>query len=131
MIYVKINDILYPASINGRMVDSEWDGRESKFITMDVDYTTINSMFVDNVTWSIVCEENIPLIDEDGNPILNENGEQTYEIQQTEYDNGDFSMRGDIIAHADGTCTVKMGKKTDEEELQETTDMLLLEILGV
>ena len=30
MIYIKVNDNLYPASISGKMSDKEWDERESK-----------------------------------------------------------------------------------------------------
>ena len=33
MTYVKINKILYPAEINGKLVDNEWGKRDSKTIT--------------------------------------------------------------------------------------------------
>jgi hypothetical protein len=94
MIYVKVNDTLYPATVNGRVADNAWDNRESKAITLEGDYETINALFVDGTTWSIVMDE---------------------EGTQTEYDNSEFNIRGDITVHTDGTCTVKMGKETDLE----------------
>ena len=131
MIYIKVNDALYPAMVSGKEADRDWDGRRSKSITMNGDYATVNDLFPDGVAWSIVCEENAPVMDEEGNYVLNKNGEQTYETRQVEDDNSDFNMRGSITVHADGTCTVKMGHKTEVEELRELTDELLLEVLGV
>lgn len=119
MIYVKVNDTLYPASIAGRVSDKEWDGRESKAITMESDFATVNALFPDGAAWSIVNEEFVPVADVDGNPVLNESVEQTYAMQQTEFDNSDFSIRGDLTVHMDGTCTVKMGKPTDLENAYE------------
>lgn len=131
MIYVKIGDALYPASISGRMADPEWDNRESKLIKMEGDYTMVDALFPEGAAWSIVCDEPVPVMDEEGNPVLDKNGEPIYETRQVEYDNSDFNMRGDITVHADGTCTVKMGQKTEVEELRELSDELLLEVLGV
>lgn len=131
MIYVKVNGTLYPATIAGKEADRDWDGRRSKSITMEGDYATVDALFPDGAAWGIVCEENVPVTDEEGDPILDENGETTYEIRQVEYDNSDFNMRGDITVHADGTCTVKMGQKAEVEELRELSDELLLEVLGV
>ena len=91
MIYVKVNDTLYPATVNGKFTDNNWDGRESKAITLEGNYESINALFIDGTTWSIVMDE----------------GES-----QTEYDNSEFNIRGDITIHTDGTCTVKMGKET-------------------
>lgn len=119
MIYVKVNETLYPASISGRMSDKDWEGRESKAITMEADFATVNPLFPDGVVWSIVNEEMVSVMDEEGNPVVDENGEQTYTTQQTEFDNSDFSIRGDLTVHVDGTCTVKMGKPTDLEAAYE------------
>ena len=52
-----------------------------------------------------------------GEPVLDERGEAVFETRQTEFDNSDFCVLGDITVHQDGTCTVKMGKETDEEKL--------------
>lgn len=123
MIYVKVNDDLYTATVEGRLSDRDWDNRECKLITLDGDYTSVDALFVDGTSWSIIDEERIPSsdVDDDGNavPVLDENGEQIYDIVQTEYDNSDFFIRGDLTVHTDGTCTVKMGKPTDLEEAYE------------
>ena len=119
MISVKINNKLYPASVAGKMMDKEWDNRESKSITLENDFSTVNALFQDGVVWCIVSEEFVPGIVNEGNPVLDENGEQTYETKQTEFDNSEFSIRGDLTVHVDGTCTVKMGKETDIENLLE------------
>jgi hypothetical protein len=60
-----------------------------------MDYATANELFVDGVEWSIVDDEN------------------------TEYDNSDYCLAGDITDHRDGTLSVKMGKMTDLEEVLE------------
>ena len=52
MTYIKINENLYPATINGKMHDSEWDERASKSITLEMDYETANKMFVNGLVWS-------------------------------------------------------------------------------
>lgn len=95
MAEVKINDTLYPAVIAGKMQDASWDNRSTKTITLEMDYATANELFVDGVEWSIVDDEN------------------------TEYDNSDYCLAGDITDHRDGTLSVKMGKMTDLEEVLE------------
>ena len=100
MIFVKINNQNYPATVNGRMNDDTWDNRESREITLEMDYTTASKLFVDGQQWSIVQQNEV-----DG------------EIQETEWDNSEFNIAGDITDHRDGTITVKMGKETDIERL--------------
>ena len=95
MAEVKINDTLYPAVIAGKMQDASWDNRSTKTITLEMDYATAVELFVDGVEWSIVDDEN------------------------TEYDNSEYSLAGDITDHRDGTLSVKMGKMTDLEEVLE------------
>lgn len=112
MTYIKINDNLYPATISGRVQDNEWDKRESKSITLGMDYATASALFVDGAAWSIVEQHEVPIFDEDGN----ENGT---EVQETEWDNSEYNLAGDITDHRDGTITVKMGKLTDLEEAYE------------
>ena len=119
MIYVKVNGTLYPASVAGRMSDAEWDGRESKAITMTADFATADSLFQDGAAWSIVSEDPVPVYNEQGNPVIGDDGEPVYETQQTEFDNSEYSIRGDLTVHVDGTCTVKMGKPTDLEDAYE------------
>ncbi len=119
MLYVKVNGTLYPASISGKISDREWDGRESKAITLTCDFAAANALFPDGVVWSIVSEETVPVTNENGEPILDDNGDPTWETAQTEFDNSAFSIRGDLTVHVDGTCTVYMGKPTDLEDAYE------------
>lgn len=119
MIYVKVNDALYPASISGKMSDKDWDGRESKAITMTGVFSAVDALFPDGAVWSIVSEDAVPVVDEAGNPVLDESGEETYATQQTEFDNSEFCIRGELTVNTDGTCTVKMGKATDLENAYE------------
>lgn len=130
MIYIKVNDTLYPASIAGRTNDKYWGGRESKAITLEATFATADALFTDGTAWVIVSEASIPVMDAEGKPILDENGERTYETKQTEYDNSEFCLRGDLTVHTDGTCTVKMGKLTELEAANAALDELVLAELG-
>ncbi len=112
MTYIKINNTLYPATVNGRMSDTAWDNRASKAITLEIDYATASALFVDGLAWSIVQTQEIPTFDEEGNP----NGT---EVQETEFDNSEYILAGDITDHRDGTITVKMGALTELEEAYE------------
>ena len=124
MPYIKINDTLYPATVSGKMQDREWDNRESKAITRTMTYATANALFVDGLAWSIVQQDEVPAYqkDENGELVLDENGEPIQtgtETQEIEFDNSEFTIRGDLTVHVDGTCTVEMGKLTDLEEAYE------------
>lgn len=114
---IKINngDILYPAVITGRMADKEWDNRETKAITLEMDYATANKLFIDSVIWSIVMEHPVEIkeIDDEGNTTT-----KTI-IETEEFDNSEYNLAGDITDHRDGTLTVKMGKLTDLEQAYE------------
>lgn len=130
MIYIKVNGALYPATIAGKMSDKDWGGRESKSITIATDFATLDALFPDGAAWSIVSETSVPAVDESGSPILDESGGQTYQTQQSEYDNSEFCLRGDLTVHTDGTCTVKMGKPTELEAANAALDELVLAELG-
>lgn len=124
MTYVKINGTLYPATVDGKMADREWDNRESKAITLEMDYETANGLFVDGLAWSIVEQNEVPTyqMDENGEYVLGENGEPIQngtEVQETEWDNSEYNLAGDLTNHRDGTITAKMGKLTDLEEAYE------------
>ena len=102
MIYIKINSILYPAIIEGKIEDNEWDNRESKSITINDTYENINTLFSDGVAWSIIEKNFIPtylkddndnfIFNEEGNPIPNidEEGNFIYKKEEIEYDNSEF-----------------------------------------
>lgn len=112
MTYIKINETLYPAKVSGKIADKDWDNRESKSITLEMDYETAKTIFVDGLAWCIVQREEVPTLDE--------NGEQTgTEIKETEFDNSEYNLAGDLTDHRDGTITAKMGKLTDLEEAYE------------
>ena len=119
MIYVKIIETLYPATIRGKVHDEDWDNRESKAINLVGDYETVNALFPDGAAWSIVDETTVIAEDENGKAILDENGDLTYTTRQTEYDNSEYFIRGDLIVHVDDTITVKMGKLTALEKAYE------------
>ena len=117
MTYIKINENLYPATINGKMHDSEWDERASKSITLEMDYETANKMFVNGLVWSIAQECKVATFDENGD----QNG---YKTVMEEYDNSDYDIAGTITDHRNGMITVKMGKITDSEALAELMEVL-------
>lgn len=129
--YIKINgeDILYPAVITGRMADKEWDNRETKAITLEMDYTTANELFVNGVIWSIVMEHTVEVekIDDEGNTTI-----ETV-IETEEFDNSEYSLAGNIIDHRDGSLTIHMAKKTEAEiqmeQFQENNEVLAI-LLG-
>lgn len=106
MVYIEINGTRYPATINGKMNDKEFGGRQSKTITLAMDYAAASALFVDGLAWSIVMQPDAYTDPETGEEITPET-----EV----YDNSEFSIAGDITDHRDGTVSVKMGKPTDLE----------------
>lgn len=116
MIFIKINNTLYPATVSGRVADKDWDNRESKAITLEMDYATAAKTFVDGLKWSIVQREEVPTYqpDESGNPV-----QIGTEVQETEWDNSEYNLAGDLTDHRDGRITVKMGSLTPLEEAYE------------
>ena len=106
MTYVKINGTTYPAVINGKHIDREWNDRESKTITLEMAYTDAIGIFVDGLAWSILMD--VEQEQEDGSIVT----------VQEEYDNSDYSMAGSITDNRDGTLAVKMGKSTTIEMLE-------------
>lgn len=116
MTFIKINDTLYPATISGRVADRDWDNRESKSITLEMDYATASALFVNRLAWSIVQQDEVPVYE------MDENGESIQtgtEIQETEFDNSEYNLAGDLTDHRDGRITAKMGKLTDLEQAYE------------
>ena len=113
MIYFKANNTEYPASITGKIPDRDWDGRKSKAITLEMEYIAASQLFVDGLSWSIVQRDTVPVYDKDGKPT----GETEEQVQ--EWDNSDYNVAGSITDNRNGTCTCKMGKKTQLETEQE------------
>ena len=127
MIYIKVNNTEYPASVNGVYNDRSWGDRESKAVTLEMEYVTASQLFVDGLRWSIVQRDTVPVYDKDGNPT----GETKEQVQ--EWDNSDYCVAGPITDNRDGTCTCKMGKKTQleaEQELRKDAETAAKILLG-
>lgn len=112
MTYVKIGGTEYPAEINGKLADREWDGRDSKAVTLTMGYSEAAALFVNGAAWSIVQRESVPAVDEDGQPT----GETTEQV--SEFDNSAYSVAGSITDNRDGTVTCRMGRPTELETLR-------------
>ena len=112
MTYMKIGGTEYPAKINGKLADREWDGRDSKAVTLTMGYSEAVALFVNGAAWSIVQRESVPTLDENGQPT----GKMTEQV--SEFDNSDYSVAGSITDNRDGTVTCKMGRPTETETLR-------------
>ena len=106
-IYVKVNNTEYPATVNGNLVDRNWNGRDTKTIYLTMSYDAVAALLPDNTPWSIVQRDMVDVLDEQGKPT----GE-TKEVVN-EYDNSEYSLAGDITDHRDGTVSIKMGKLSE------------------
>lgn len=128
MIYVKVNDVRYPATISGKKSDMDWNGRESKAITLEMSYADASALFVDNVVWGIVMTKTVQRakMGKDGEMVLDELLRPVMEdVEVTEeFDNSDYYVAGAITDNRNGTITVKMGKATDGEMLAELMEVL-------
>ena len=56
MTYLKINGATYPAVINGKHIDRDWNDRESKTIILEMAYADAIALFVNGLAWSIVMD---------------------------------------------------------------------------
>ena len=106
MTKVKISNAEYDAEIRGQLRDLTWENRDSKSITLAMDYATAAATFADDVPWSILYQPS---------DYYDPETQQMVTPAVEEYDNSDCCILGDITVHRDGTVTVKMGKPTGEE----------------
>ena len=113
---IMINNVEYPAKIDGNIQNPRWGGRATKAITLEMTHETAVSLFVDGVAWSIVYREKTMLPSAEDANTLEE--QETTEV----YDNSDYCVAGSITDNRDGSLTVMMGKKTELELLQEAKD---------
>ena len=106
MTKVKIANREYEAQVLGIVLDGSWGSRESKSITLAMDYATAVATFADDVPWSILYQPS---------DYYDPETKQMVTPAVEEYDNSDYCILGDITVHRDGTVTVKMGKPPGEE----------------
>lgn len=115
MTYIKVNNTLYPATIDGRIADYEWDRRDTKSITLSMTYAEVLALLPDNTPWAIVQKDTVQKIGEDGQPMVDTSGNPVTEEVTSEFDNSEYSISGVITDNRDGTCTIKMGRPTEIE----------------
>ena len=117
MTYIKVNDTLYPATIDGRIADYEWNRRDTKSITLTMTYAEVLALLPDNTPWSIVQKDIIQKYDENGKLLVDADGNPVTEEVATEFDNSEYIMSGVIRDNRNGTVTIKMGKLTEIESI--------------
>ena len=117
--YVEVKGTKYPAVITGRLIDRDWDDRETKSIKLEMTYADAVALFVDGCVWNIVQEHMTyhNEMDEDGKVNFVE------KLEEESHDNSEYCIAGPITDNRDGTIVVKMGKYTNEE-------LLLMEVLA-
>lgn len=106
MTQIKINGQTYDATVFGLRKDLSWNGRDSKSITLSMDYATAIATFLDDVQWSILYQPP---------EYIDPETQETVKPDIEEYDNSEYCVAGPITDNRDGTVTVKMGKPTFEE----------------
>lgn len=117
MTYIKVNDTLYPATIDGRIADYEWNRRDTKSITLTMTYAEVLALLPDNTPWSIVQKDVVQKYDENGKLLVDADGNPVTEEVATEFDNSEYTMSGVIRDNRNGTVTIKMGKLTEIESI--------------
>lgn len=101
MTKIKIGENTYPAGFTGAVRDSKWGGRESVSIRLAMTAVQADVIFQDGLVWTLVEE----VTQEDGT------------TETAEHDMAAYCVAGEITDHRDGNVTVKMGKKTDLENV--------------
>ena len=118
MIHIKINDTLYPATIDGKMTDYQWDNRSTKTITLTMGYADVVALLPAGMPWSIVQTDEVPTYDENGEQIFDGEGNPVMEEQTAEWDNSEYCLSGCVTDNRNGTVSIKMGKPTETETLR-------------
>lgn len=117
MTYIKVNNTLYPATIDGKIADYEWNRRDTKSITLTMTYAEVLALLPDNTPWSIVQKDVVQKYDENGKLLVDVDGNPVTEEIATEFDNSEYTMSGVIRDNRNGTVTIKMGKLTEIESI--------------
>ena len=125
MAQIKINDRLIEViACYGALRNMLGAKRNSIEIIMTSDYETIKNTFVDGVEYSLIDTYDVRVEKEDGTIIT--------ETKTEEFNKTNYCLSGDIVDHRDGTISVFMGEKTNEElaiEQAEETEQLLYEVM--
>ena len=128
-----INNTLYPAQLAGGITDREFQNRNCIKITMGLSYAEMLELWPQGqyVSWQQRVErtEATPRLDEDGNQILDEDGQPVYDTTTTYeiIDKSAWCVTGPITDNRNGTCSIKMGKRLADEvqaELDEVNAQL-------
>lgn len=117
MTYIKVNNTLYPATIDGKIADYEWNRRDTKSITLTMTYAEVLALLPDNTPWSIVQKDVVQKYDKNGKLLVDADGNPVTEEITTEFDNSEYTMSGVISDNRNGTVTIKMGKLTEIESI--------------
>lgn len=117
MTYIKVNNTLYPATIDGKIADYEWNRRDTKSITLTMTYAEVLALLPDNTPWGIVQKDIVQKYDENGKLLVDADGNPVTEEIITEFDNSEYTMSGVIRDNRNGTVTIKMGKLTEIESI--------------
>ena len=100
MNYVTIAGRRIAAKLRRRVVDGDWNSRESWALTIEMTNQEAAALFVHDAQWGMI------------QTIKDMTGEKEVETDMSE-----FSVAGTITDNRDGTVTVKMGKLTEQEAL--------------
>ena len=87
---IKVGNNQYPAIVTGRLEDRRFNKLPSKTIRVQMSYENASRLFVDEVSWSILGEND-------------------------EYDNSDYNKAGPITDYRDGWIEVIMIKQPEEQ----------------
>lgn len=102
MVKIKINNVLYPASIITINNNRDFDGRDTKKIYLSIAIEDAKLIFVDDLQWSIV-EGHME--------------DETYVID-IEIDQSDYCKAGELVDYRNGQISALMAKLTDKEIIE-------------
>ena len=115
MIYIKIEETMKEATVNGYRRDPKWDYRDVEEITITATAEEAKALFPDGAEWELV-QTFEPYVD-------GETGE-TVQPEPIIHSHSEFCVSGAVIDHRNGKVTIRMGKITDAEALAELKEAL-------
>ena len=108
MIYVKIEETMKDATVNGYRRDPKWDYRDVEEITITATAEEAKALFPDGVEWELV---------QTFEPYLDEATGEIIQPEPITKNHGEFCVSGAVTDHRNGKVTIRMGKITDAELL--------------